>query len=230
MTIKILIADDDSSFRGLICDIISKKRYVPIAVKNGKEAIDVFFSQIDISLCILDVMMPVYNGWEVLGEIRKHSDIPILMLTALSDEIHEVKGLSKGANDYISKPFSYPVLIARIEALLRKTKQEYEENIVTGKLTVNLASHRVSVDNNEVILNNKEFSLLNLFIKNQGIVFDRDKILDRVWGFDFDGENRTVDAHVKMLRSKLGICSDYIITVRGTGYKFEVSHEKEHSI
>lgn len=228
MNIYILVADDDSVFRGLICDIIKKQGYLPVPVKNGREAIDTFFSHKNIALCILDVMMPIYDGWEVLAEIRQRSDVPILMLTALGDEYHEIKGLTHGADDYIAKPFSYQIFIARVESLLRKIKKEQSQIILEGKISINFATHEVMVDGQDIVLNNKEFLLLSLFIQNKGIVLDRDKILDRIWGFDFDGDNRTVDSHIKMLRAKLGTFGEYIITVRGTGYKFEVSHEKEH--
>ena len=228
MSINILIADDDSVFRNLICDILQKQGYIPIPAKNGREALDTFFSESNIALCILDVMMPIYNGWEVLEEIRQHSDVPIIMLTALGDEHHEIKGLLHGADDYIAKPFSYPLFIARIEAALRKTKKELSHVITAGKISINPATHRVLVDGMDVVLNHKEFLLLSLFMTNKGIVFDRDKILDRIWGFDFEGGSRTVDSHIKMLRAKLDKYGDYIITIRGTGYKFEVSDEKEH--
>lgn len=229
MDINILIADDDSVFRQLICDIIKKKGYNVLQASNGKEAIDMFFSRTDITLCILDVMMPVYDGWEVLEEIRQHSDVPVLMLTALGDERNEVKGLSGGADDYIAKPFSYPVFIARIEALLRKIKKQYNEKLSVGEISIDRSTHKVGVANDEIILNNKEYSLLIYLVKNSGIVLDRDKILENVWGYDFEGDIRTIDAHIKMLRSKLGFCSNYIKTIRGTGYLFEVGYEKEYS-
>ncbi len=226
MSIHILIAEDDAEFRALICDILKKQGYLPIAVKDGEQAIDVFFSRKDISLCILDVMMPIYNGWEVLEQIREVSDVPIIMLTALSDEQYEIKGLTHGADDYIAKPFSYPIFIARVEALLRKIKQDNSQIISEGEITVNLATRQVVVHEKEIVLNNKEFLLLKLLIKNKGIVFSRDKILDIVWGYDYDGYHRTVDTHIKMLRAKLGIWGKYIVTVIGTGYKFEVNYEK----
>lgn len=228
MKINILVADDDPIFRNLICDIIKKQGYSPIPVKNGQEAIDTYFSNKDISLCILDVMMPIYDGWEVLSEIRQRSDVPTIMLTALGDERYEIMGLSHGADDYITKPFSYPVFIARVESLLRKIKKSQSQILAEGKISINLANHQVIADDEIVVLNNKEFLLLTFLAKNKGIVFDRYKILDHVWGFDFDGDSRTVDSHIKMLRGKLGSVGQYIITVRGTGYKFEVTDEKEY--
>ncbi len=174
-------------------------------------------------------MMPVYDGWEVLSEIRRRSDVPVLMLTALGDERHEVRGLHGGADDYIAKPFSYPVLVARIEVLLRKAKKEQLETLTIGEITVNMETHKVCAASRDVVLNNKEFQLLGYLIKNSGIVLDRDKILDHIWGFGFEGDMRTVDAHIKMLRGKLGACGGYIKTVRGSGYLFEVNDEKEYT-
>lgn len=169
--------------------------------------------------------MPVYDGWEVLKEIREQSDVPILMLTALGDERYEVEGLSGGADDYISKPFSYAIFTARIESLLRKKKRENESRKTFGKLFIDRSNHKVMVENEEIILNNKEYHLLLYFMTNKGIVLDREKILYGVWGYDFEGDIRTIDAHIKMLRSKLLDCSGYIKTVRGTGYVFEVDDE-----
>lgn len=223
---KVLVADDDPVFRSLICDILRKQKYIPVEAENGQQAIDIFFSDIDICLCILDVMMPVYDGWEVLKEIREKSDVPIIMLTALGDEQHEVAGLSYGADDYIAKPFSYPVFVARIESLLRKKKRENESRINIGRIFLDRSNHKVMVGDEEIILNNKEYHLLLYFITNKGIVLDREKILYAVWGYDFEGDIRTIDAHIKMLRNKLLDCNGYIRTVRGTGYVFEVEDEK----
>lgn len=222
MDIKVLIAEDDSAMRNLLCDIIKKQGYEAIPAKDGSEAIDAFFGSDDISLCILDVMMPVYDGWEVLEEIRSRSEVPILMLTALGEQRNEVKGLSHGADDYIAKPFSYPVLIARIESLLRKIKREQEGYIELGELVIDKHKHRIVANGNDVVLDNKEFKLLNFLITNQDIVLDRDKLIENVWVYDFEGDIRTVDTHIKTLRAKLGECGKYIKTIRGTGYIFEV--------
>lgn len=223
MEIKILIAEDDQIFRELVCDIIRKEGYIPIEACNGKEAIDVFFNLKDIDIIILDVMMPVYDGWEVLKEIREHSDIPVIMLTALGDEKHEVLGLNKGADDYISKPFSYEVFIARINNIVRKLKKEHFKDLIMGKIKINQETHKVSVDNLDVELNNKEYSLLTYFLKNCNRVLTREQILCNIWGYDFDGDIRTIDTHIKTLRAKLSNCGNYIKTVRGSGYMFEVS-------
>ncbi|OOM07440.1 response regulator transcription factor [Clostridium saccharobutylicum] len=223
MEIKILIAEDDQIFRELVCDIIRKEGYIPIEACNGKEAIDVFFNLKDLDIIILDVMMPVYDGWEVLKEIREHSDIPVIMLTALGDEKHEVLGLNKGADDYISKPFSYEVFIARINNIVRKLKKEHFKDLIMGKIKINQETHKVSVDNLDVELNNKEYSLLTYFLKNCNRVLTREQILCNIWGYDFDGDIRTIDTHIKTLRAKLSNCGNYIKTVRGSGYMFEVS-------
>ncbi|AGX44204.1 response regulator transcription factor [Clostridium saccharobutylicum] len=223
MEIKILIAEDDAIFRELVCDIIRKEGYIPIEACDGKEAIDVFFNLKDIDIIILDVMMPVYDGWEVLKEIREHSDIPVIMLTALGDEKHEVIGLNKGADDYISKPFSYEVFIARINNMVRKLKKEHFKELIMGKIKINQETHKVSVDDFEVELNNKEYSLLTYFLKNCNRVLTREQILCNIWGYDFNGDIRTIDTHIKTLRAKLLNCGNYIKTVRGSGYMFEVS-------
>jgi DNA-binding response OmpR family regulator len=229
MEIKILVAEDDPIFRQLIDDILTQKGYSVVGAANGKEALEKFFSVTDIALCILDVMMPIYDGWQVLEEIRLHSEVPVLMLTALADEKNEVRGLSSGADDYIGKPFSYPIFIARIEALLRKVRKKKTEGIKSGEITIEQGTHQVWSGDQEIKLNHKEYSLLIFLVKNQGIVLGRETILNHVWGYNFEGDIRTIDAHIKMLRNKLGDSSDYIKTVRGTGYLFEVCHEKEHS-
>jgi len=227
--ITVLVADDDAMLRSLLCDIIKKQGYVPVSAVNGRDAVDIFFSRTDISLCILDVMMPLFSGWDVLAEIRRKSDVPVLMLTALGDEQHEIRGMKNGADDYISKPFSYPVLLARIEALLRRVKKQQHEILTAGSITVDMAAHSAAADGRELVLTNKEFQLLVLFMRHPSVVLERDRILEQVWGFDFDGDMRTIDAHIKMLRAKLGTAGNYIRTVRGTGYQFEADDEKKYT-
>jgi len=220
--IKILIAEDDNIFRDLVCDIVKKEGYTPIIACDGQEAIDMFFSERDISLVILDVMMPVHDGWEVLKEIREHSDIPIIMLTALGDEKHEILGLKKGADEYIGKPFSYEVFIARLNNIVKKVKKNYTDEITAEKIKINQKTHKVVVDDEEIKLNLKEYNLLIHLIKNASIVLTREQILDKVWGYDFEGDIRTIDTHIKTLRAKLSDQGDSIKTVRGCGYMFEV--------
>ena len=225
MDIKILVAEDDPIFRELVCDIIKKEGYTPIEACNGEEAIDIFFGRNDIELLILDVMMPIYDGWEVLKEIRGNSEVPVIMLTALGDEKHEVFGLKKGANDYIAKPFSYEIFVARINTILRKIKKERLAEIMIGEIKINQATHRVIAYNSEVELNRKEYSLLIYFIRNNNRVLTREQILGSIWGHDFEGDIRTIDTHIKNLRAKLLSCGEYIKTVRGSGYMFQVNEQ-----
>jgi DNA-binding response OmpR family regulator len=228
MDIKILIAEDDNVFRDLVCDIIKKEGYIPVEACDGSEAIDIFFSANDIDLVILDVMMPIYDGWEVLKEIRERSDIPVLMLTALGDEKHEVLGLKNGADDYIGKPFSYEIFIARLNNIIRKLKKECANELIAGKIKINQATHKVIIDNVEVKLNPKEYNLLVYFIRNVNIVLTREQILYKVWGYDFDGDIRTIDTHIKTLRAKLLTQGNYIKTVRGSGYMFKVENYEDN--
>lgn len=218
---KILIADDDDIIRNLIKDLLEEQDYEVLIAKDGSEAIDVFFAHQEIDLVILDVMMPKLNGWSVLKEIRQHCDVPVLMLTALSDDKNEVYGLENGANDYISKPFSYEVLMARIKVLLRDVDHRRENGVSLGDITIETASHKVLVNGNEVYVNNKEFQLLLYLMQNNGRVLTRDQMLNYIWGYEYDGSDRTVDTHIKMLRAKLEEYGSYIKTVRGNGYLFE---------
>lgn len=222
MDLKVMVADDDAIMRTLVCDILRKEKYIPLEAKDGQEALDIFFKHPDIDLIILDVMMPKYDGWEVLKEIRTHSEVPILMLTALADEKYEIKGLQKGADDYIAKPFSYEKLIARIDTLLRKVKIERSAEIVISNLTINQSAQLVHLSGIEIELSRKEYQLLLFFIRNSKQVIDREQLLNNIWGFDFDGDPRTVDTHIKTLRCKLKSCGEWITTVRGIGYRFEV--------
>ncbi|MDR3595001.1 response regulator transcription factor [Clostridium sp.] len=228
MGIKILIAEDDNVFRELVCDIIGKEGYIPVEACDGKEAIDIFFSQNDIDLVILDVMMPVYDGWEVLKEIRENSEVPVLMLTALGDEKHEVLGLKNGADDYIGKPFSYEIFVARLNNLAKKIKKEISNEFIVGKIKINQGTHKVIIEDLEIKLNPKEYNLLIYFSKNINTVLTRDQILNKIWGYDFDGDIRTIDTHIKTLRAKLLMQGNYIKTVRGSGYMFEVDDYEDN--
>lgn len=228
MDIKILVAEDDLIFRELVCDIVKKEGYIPVEAGNGKEALDTFFASNDIDLIILDVMMPVYDGWEVLKEIRENSEVPIIMLTALGDEKNEVLGLKKGADEYISKPFSYEIFVARLNSIVRKLKKARGDELIAGKIKINQDTRKVIVNDLEVELNNKEYSLLNYFIKNMNRVLNREQILFKVWGYDFDGDIRTIDTHIKTLRAKLLTCGTYIKTIRGSGYMFEVESDENN--
>ncbi len=222
--VKILVVDDEARMRKLVKDFLIKKDYEVIEAADGQEAVDVFFDQNDISLVILDVMMPKMDGWEVLKEIRAYSKIPVIMLTAKGDERDELKGFDSGADEYISKPFSPKILVARVDALLRRSNLiSEEEKIETGGIIMDKAAHTVTIEGKQIELSFKEFELLAYFMENQGIALSREKILNHVWNYDYFGDARTIDTHVKKLRSKMGDKGDYIKTIWGMGYKFEVS-------
>ena len=222
--IKILVVDDESRMRKLVKDFLVRKDYQVIEAADGQEAIDIFFEQNDISLVILDVMMPKMDGWEVLKEIREYSKIPVIMLTAKGDERDELNGFELGADEYISKPFSPKILVARVDALLRRSNLITEEaKIEAGGIVIDKASHTVTIDGKSVELSFKEFELLTYFMENQGLALSREKILNHVWNYDYFGDARTIDTHVKKLRSKMGERGECIKTIWGMGYKFEVN-------
>lgn len=221
--LKVLVVDDESRMRKLVKDFLIKKDFVVLEAENGAEALDVFFEVKDIALVILDVMMPKMDGWQVCREIRTYSKVPIIMLTAKSDERDELLGFELGVDEYISKPFSPKILVARVEAILRRTNSiSPDEIILAGAIEINKAAHLVKVDGKPVDLSYKEFELLAYFVENQGLALSREKILNSVWNYDYFGDARTIDTHVKKLRSKLGEKGDYIKTIWGMGYKFEV--------
>ena len=218
----ILIVDDESRMRKLLSDFLTKNGYSVLEAENGKQALDIFFSEKDISLMILDVMMPEMDGWEVCREVRKSSTLPIIMLTARAEEKDELLGFKLGVDEYISKPFSPKILVARVEAILRRTSDvSSEELIECGAIRVDQTAHIVYVDGDPVELSVKEFELLVYFMENKGIALSREKILNSVWNYDYFGDARTIDTHVKKLRSKLGARGNYIHTIWGLGYKFE---------
>ena len=221
---RVLIVDDSRTSRKLMRNILEANDYeVAGEASNGEEAIDIVYEDKDIDLVLLDVMMPKMDGWETCREIRKVSQVPIIMLTAKSDETDELLGYNLGIDEYITKPFSPKILVARIDAILRRTNKLNEEDIITaGRLNINKTSHVVSVDGNPIELSFKEFELLCYFAENKGIALSREKILNNVWNYDYFGDARTIDTHVKKIRSKLGDCGDYIKTIWGMGYKFEV--------
>ena len=222
--LKILVVDDESRMRKLVKDFLVKKQYKVLEAGDGEEAIEVFFGNKDISLIILDVMMPKMDGWEVCKEIRKFSKVPIIMLIAKSEENDELKGFELGVDEYISKPFSPKILVARVDAILRRAnKIGTDMTIEAGDIKIDKAAHIVKVKDKEIELSFKEFELLTYFIENKGIALSRENILNNVWNYDYFGDARTIDTHVKKLRSKLGDCGDYIKTVWGMGYKFEVN-------
>lgn len=222
-TLKILVVDDESRMRKLVKDFLTKKNFQVLEASNGEEAMDIFYEEKDIALIILDVMMPKMDGWEVCREIRKNSKVPIIMLTARSDERDELLGFDLGVDEYISKPFSPKILVARVEAILRRTGQNNPEDVISaGGIVIDKAAHLATVDGKPMELSFKEFELLTYFLENQGIALSREKILNSVWNYDYFGDARTIDTHVKKLRSKMGDKGEYIKTVWGMGYKFEV--------
>lgn len=221
--LKVLVVDDESRLRKLVRDFLVKKEFEVLEAGDGAEAIDVFFSTKDIALVILDVMMPNMDGWEVCREIRKLSKVPIIMLTARSDERDELLGFELGVDEYITKPFSPKILVARVEAILRRTNAINADDILrAGAIEINRGAHQVLIDGKNVDLSYKEFELLTYFVENQGLALSREKILNSVWNYDYFGDARTIDTHVKKLRSKLGKRGEYIKTIWGMGYKFEV--------
>ena len=221
--IKVLMVDDESRMRKLVSDFLTRKGYIVIEAGDGEEALDRFYADKDISLVILDVMMPKMNGWDVCREIRKNSKGPIIMLTAKSDESSELNGFDCGADEYIAKPFSPKILTARVDALIRRSYSiDSSEVTDVGGIIIDKAAHIVKIDGQEIDLSFKEFELLTYFVDNKGLALSREKILNNVWNYDYFGDARTIDTHVKKLRKKLGDKGDYIKTIWGMGYKFEI--------
>lgn len=222
--IKILVVDDESRMRKLVHDFLAREGYEVLEAGDGEEALDIFYQQKDIALLVLDIMMPRINGFEVCREIRQTSKVPIIMLTAKGDERDELNGFDIGADEYISKPFSPKILVARVNALLRRANKLGEEAVISeaGGIVMDKTAHTVAIDGKAIELSVKEFELLDYFMSNQGIALTRERILDSVWSYDYFGDARTIDTHVKKLRSKMGTKGDYIKTVWGVGYKFEI--------
>ena len=222
--LKILVVDDESRMRKLVRDFLVRQDFDVIEAGDGEEALDLFYKDKSIALIILDVMMPKMNGWEVCREVRETSKVPIIMLTAKSEESDELMGFDLGVDEYIAKPFSPKILVARVEAILRRTNKLGDASEVkkAGAIVLDKTAHEVKLDGKTIDLSFKEFELLDYFLDNQGIALSRERILNSVWNYDYFGDARTIDTHVKKLRSKLGEHGDYIKTVWGMGYKFEV--------
>ena len=222
--LKILVVDDESRMRKLVRDFHVRQDFDVVEAGDGEEALDLFYKDKSIALIILDVMMPKMNGWEVCREVRETSKVPIIMLTAKSEESDELMGFDLGVDEYIAKPFSPKILVARVEAILRRTNKIGEASEVkkAGAIILDKTAHEVKLDGKTIDLSFKEFELLDYFLDNQGIALSRERILNGVWNYDYFGDARTIDTHVKKLRSKLGEHGDYIKTVWGMGYKFEV--------
>lgn len=221
-SLKILVVDDEARMRKLVKDFLTIKGFTVIEAEDGEQAVDIFFKQKDISLIILDVMMPKMDGWEVLKTVRQYSQVPVIMLTARGEERDELQGFKLGVDEYISKPFSPKILVARVEAILRRSNVAVSETTEVGGIRIDKAAHQVEIDGKPIDLSYKEFELLTYFIENQGIALSREKILNNVWNYDYFGDARTIDTHVKKLRSKMGEKGNYIKTIWGMGYKFEV--------
>ena len=219
--LKVLVVDDESRMRKLVKDFLLRQNYEVLEAENGEVAVDTFFSVKDIALIILDVMMPKMDGWQVCREIRQYSKVPIIMLTAKSDERDELMGFELGVDEYISKPFSPKILVARVEAILRRTSATEGDVMEVGGIVLDKAAHEIRIDGVPLELSVKEFELLTYFMLNKGVALSREKILNNVWNYDYFGDARTIDTHVKKLRNKMGEKGDYIKTIWGMGYKFE---------
>lgn len=221
--VKILVVDDEARMRKLVKDFLSIKGFIVLEAEDGEEALKIFDSNKDIKLILLDVMMPKLDGFETLEVIRQYSKVPVMMLTARSEERDELKGYKLGVDEYITKPFSPKILVARVEAVLRRTMGESEEKLIAGAIEIDKVARSVFIDKKPVDLSFKEYELLTYFIENKGIALSREKILNSVWNYDYFGDARTIDTHVKKLRAKMGDRGDYIKTVWGMGYKFEIT-------
>lgn len=219
--VKVLVVDDESRMRKLVKDFLIREGYEVLEAPDGEQAIDLFFSDKDIGLIILDIMMPKVDGWQVCREVRKVSKVPIIILTAKSDERDELQGFELGVDEYISKPFSPKILVARVEAILRRSGLSGDDYIEVDGIKIYKDSHKVTIDEEEISLSVKEFELLLYFMMNKGLALSREKILNHVWNYDYFGDARTIDTHVKKLRAKMGEKGDYIKTIWGMGYKFE---------
>lgn len=227
--LKVMIVDDEARMRKLVRDFLEKNQYQVVEASDGEEAVDKFFANKDLALIILDVMMPKMDGWQVCREIRQYSKIPIIMLTARGDERDELTGYNLGVDDYISKPFSPKILVARVGAILRRSGAAKEDRIEAGGIVINQAAHQVAIDGKSIDLSFKEFELLTYFVENKGIALSREKILNAVWNYDYYGDARTIDTHVKKLRSKLGEKGALIKTIWGMGYKFSTDEEPKEA-
>ena len=221
--IKILVVDDESRMRKLIRDFLEREGYQILEASDGVEALDIFYAEKNIDLILLDVMMPRMDGWQVCKEVREYSKVPIMMLTARAEEQSELKGFELGVDEYVTKPFSPKILVARVGALLKRVKQVTQDaSMNAGGIVIDKAAHMVTIDGESIDLSVKEFELLSYFVENQKIALSREKILNNVWNYDYFGDARTIDTHVKKLRSKMGEKGNYIKTIWGMGYKFEV--------
>ncbi|SET04570.1 response regulator transcription factor [[Clostridium] polysaccharolyticum] len=220
--LKVLVVDDESRMRKLVKDFLVREKFDVIEAEDGEQALDIYFKVKNIALVILDVMMPKLDGWQVCKEIRQYSNVPIIMLTAKGEERDELMGFDLGVDEYISKPFSPKILVARVNAIVRRINGKEEEKCEIGGIVLDKTAHEVVIDGKTVELSFKEFELLSYFVENKGVALSRERILNNVWNYDYFGDARTIDTHVKKLRSKMGGKGEYIKTIWGMGYKFEV--------
>lgn len=221
--VTVLVVDDEARMRKLIKDFLMQKDYKVIEAENGEKALEIFEqNKNQIGLVLLDVMMPKLDGWSVLRQIRQESKVPIIMLTARGEEQDELFGFELGVDEYISKPFSPKILVARVEAILKRTKVNENDVKDYGGITIDSDGRTVKVDGKNVEMSLREYELLKYLVDNTGIALSRDKILNNVWNYDYYGDSRTIDSHIKKIRHKLGKKWKYIETMRGVGYKFEV--------
>ena len=219
----ILIVDDESRMRKLIKDFLVKKDYKILEAENGEEALEIFEqNENQIDLVLLDVMMPKLDGWSVLRRIRQTSNVPVIMLTARAEEQDELFGFELGVDEYIAKPVSPKILVARVEALLKRVGTNKKVTKNYGGIEIDSDGRTVKVDNKQIELSLREYELLKYLVDNEKIALSREKILNNVWNYDFYGDSRTIDSHIKKIRHKLGKKGKYIETIRGIGYKFEV--------
>jgi DNA-binding response OmpR family regulator len=224
--LKILVVDDEARMRKLVRDFLVRDNFDVVEAGDGEEALNLFYEDKSIALVILDVMMPKMDGWQVVREIRRESKVPVIMLTARGEERDELLGFELGVDEYISKPFSPRILVARVEAILRRTNQiSADDKLSVGGVEINKSAHLATVDGKTMDLSYKEFELLTYFLENAGIALSREKILNNVWNYDYFGDARTIDTHVKKLRSKMGEKGNYIRTIWGMGYKFDVESQ-----
>ena len=218
---KILVVDDEERMRSLIRDFLLRERYGVIEAADGEEALEKFFDTKDIKLILLDIMMPKLDGWQVLAEIRRYSKVPVIMLTALGDDRDEIKGFEMDVDEYVTKPFSPRVLMARIAAILRRQEELNTTPLVLGDLKLDRIARELTIGGKVVELSLKEYELMQYFLENPGVALSRESILNHVWNYNYYGDARTIDTHVKKLRSKLGDYGEKIKTVWGVGYKLE---------
>ena len=218
---KVMIVDDEERLRSLVRDFLIREGYKTLEAEDGEEALRLFFEHKDVGVIILDVMMPKLNGWQVLEEIRRYSKVPVIMLTALAEEQDELKGFRLGVDEYVTKPFSPRVLVARVGAILKRNEETAQNLLEAGGIILNNNSREVFADGKKIELSLKEFELLTYFMENPGMALSREKILNHVWNYNYYGDARTIDTHVKTLRSKIGSCGECIRTIWGVGYKFE---------